>query len=64
MNNTTQQWYQQLMSNTEQLAQRFGLDQENTNSLRDFVVRTAKEQYRTGNKAGAAWAFKQAAKTT
>ncbi len=59
----TKTWHQVILQDTNQLAEQFGLDEQSTNQLRSFVVTTAKNQYRVGNKSGAAWAFKQAVKT-
>lgn len=53
-------WYEDLIANINNLAEEFGLDDLSTGKMRDFTVTIAKEQYKRGNKSGAAWAFKQA----
>lgn len=60
MNNATQKWYATLSDKINHLSEEFGLDEVQTDRLRSFIVTTAKEQYRSGNRSGAAWAFKQA----
>ncbi|MBI5369856.1 hypothetical protein HZA85_01530 [Candidatus Uhrbacteria bacterium] len=60
----TTNWYKTLADNANSLCEEFGLSDTQTNRLRDFVVTVAKNQYRIGNKSGAAWAFKQAREGT
>ena len=52
-------WYKDLTSRANTLSEAFGLDDGQSSDLRNFVVSVAKDQYKTGNKFGAAWAFKQ-----
>lgn len=52
-------WYDKLVANVNNFAEELGLDDFSTSKFRDFVVSIAKDQYRYGNKCGAAWAFKQ-----
>lgn len=49
-----------MMEQIFSLAEDLKLDEEQTNSLRTFVILQAREQYKMGSRAGAAWAFKQA----
>lgn len=53
-------WYKNLISSLNTLSEEFGLDDMQTVRFRDFVVTIAKDQYKNGNKCGAAWAFQQA----
>ena len=39
------------------MSERFGLDDMATKEMRDFIVFTAKEQYKHGNKSGIRWAY-------
>ena len=52
-------WYANLVSEVNTVAEQFGLDDPSTNTLRDFVARIAKDQYKGGNKSGIRWAYKQ-----
>lgn len=56
----TKTWYKNLTDSINLLSEEFGLSDIQTNRFRDFAMTVAKEQYRVGNKSGAAWAFKQA----
>ncbi len=56
----TKKWYKQLTDSINSLSEEFGLSDTQTNRFQDFAMMIAKEQYRVGNKSGAAWAFKQA----
>lgn len=56
---TTNNWYRELVSRVNTLSETFGLDDLQTSDLRNFVVTIARDQYKIGNKMGAAWAFKQ-----
>lgn len=56
--NATQIWYSNLINECNNLAERFGLDDFHMNEMRDFVVRIAKEQYKSGSKSGYWWAKK------
>jgi hypothetical protein len=60
MQNQQSNWFQNLLNNIDQLAGQFGLDDTQTNAFRDFVVITARHQYKVGSKSGAGWAFKKA----
>jgi hypothetical protein len=53
-------WYNQLIQQTNTMSEAFGLDDSQTNELRNFIVSLARDQYKVGNKSGAAWAFQQA----
>ncbi|NQV88937.1 MAG: hypothetical protein HQ488_01270 [Parcubacteria group bacterium] len=55
-------WFQALYDKINMLAEQFGLDEMQRHAFRDFVVTTAREQYKTGNRSGAGWAFAQARK--
>ncbi len=55
-------WYKDLIQRANNFAEEIGLDDFTTNKFRDFLLDIAKEQYRRGNKSGAAWAFSQAEK--
>lgn len=60
MSNTqTRNWFNTLNDSIHSLAEEFGLDDVQTNRFLDFTVNLAREQYKTGNKSGIAWAFKQ-----
>lgn len=52
----TQRWYENLVSECNGLAERFGLDDFHMSELRQFVERIAKEQYTNGTKSGYWWA--------
>lgn len=58
-NTTNKKWFEELISSINSLAERFGLDDLGTSELREFVIQTAREQYKVGNKSGARWAFKK-----
>lgn len=58
--NKKNNWYSNLISETNSLAEELGLDDFNTGRLRDFIVDHAKSQYKLGNKNGAGWAFAKA----
>lgn len=53
-------WFQILLDKVNQLAEQFGLDEVQTHAFRDFVVTTAREQFKRGSKSGAGWAFQKA----
>ena len=55
-------WFQNLSDKINSLSEQFALDELQTLTLRDFVISTAKTQYRIGNKSGAGWAFAQSRK--
>ena len=55
-------WYNTLYDKINALSEQFGLDEIQTHAFRDFVVTTAKEQYKSGSRSGAGWAFAQAKK--
>lgn len=59
MQNQQTNWFQSLLDKINQLADQFGLDDTQTNAFRDFVVTTARHQYKVGSKSGAGWAFKK-----
>lgn len=56
---TPKNWYREITTRINSLSETFGLDDMQTSDLRTFVVNIAKDQYKIGNKSGAAWAFKQ-----
>ena len=60
MSDTQKNWFQNLSDNIHQLAEQFDLDELQTQTFRDFVVSIAREQYKTGSRSGAGWAFKKA----
>ncbi len=55
----TNSWYKSLLQNINNLAEELGLDDFAGGKLRDFVLDTAKAEFKAGNKSGIAWAFKQ-----
>ena len=62
MENQKTNWFQKLTSDCNSLAERFGLDDIQTQEMRDYITEVAKEQYKIGNKSGARWAFGEAEK--
>jgi len=60
MPDTQKNWFQNLSDHIHQLAEQFDLDEMQTQTFRDFVVSIAREQYKTGSRSGAGWAFKKA----
>jgi hypothetical protein len=60
MQDTQKNWFQKLSDHIHQLAEQFDLDEIQTQAFRDFVVSIAREQYKTGSRSGAGWAFKKA----
>ena len=52
-------WYRDLVSRVNTLSETFGLDDIQTSDLRNFVTTLARDQFKTGSKSGAGWAFKQ-----
>ena len=53
-------WFQALLDRINMFAEQFELDEVETGAFRDFVVTTAREQFKVGSKSGAGWAFKKA----
>ncbi|PJA45612.1 hypothetical protein CO174_02345 [Candidatus Uhrbacteria bacterium CG_4_9_14_3_um_filter_50_9] len=53
-------WFQALQDKINSLSEQFGLDEVQTHAFRDFVVTTAREQFKIGSRSGAGWAFKKA----
>ncbi len=53
-------WYRALLDEISMLAQSFRLSETQTHTFRDFVVTTAREQFKVGSRSGAGWAFKKA----
>ena len=60
MPDTQKNWFQNLSDNIRQLAEQFSLDESQTQMFQDFVFSIAKQQYKTGSRSGAGWAFKKA----
>jgi hypothetical protein len=52
-------WFQALQDKINTLAEQFELDELQTHTFRDFVVTTAREQFKIGSRSGAGWAFKK-----
>ncbi|MFH1253643.1 MAG: hypothetical protein V1664_04955 [Candidatus Uhrbacteria bacterium] len=52
----TQNWYHNLISECNTLAERFGLDDFHVDEMRQFVERVAREQFKSGSKSGYRWA--------
>lgn len=52
-------WLQTLQDRVNMFAEQFELDEVETSAFRDFVVTTARDQFKVGNKNGIGWAFKQ-----
>ncbi len=57
MEDTNGNWYKNLITECNSMSERFGLDDMATKEMRDFIVFTAKEQYKHGNKSGIRWAY-------
>lgn len=55
----TNKWYEGLITECNGLGEKFGLDDPSTSELRDFVVRIARDQYRTGNRSGIKWVYRK-----
>ena len=53
-------WFQALQDKINSLSEQFGLDEVQTHAFRDFVVTTAREQFKIGSRSGAGCAFKKA----
>lgn len=60
MINQEANWFVELTSRIQSLAEKFELDDMGVQELRDFVIDIAKSQYRVGNKAGIRWAYAKA----
>lgn len=52
----TQNWYANLISECNGLAERFGLDDFHMTEMRNFVEKVARAQYISGSKSGYRWA--------
>ena len=61
-NQDNNNWFRNLLDKVNQLAEQFGLDDSQTHTFRDFIVSTARDQFKVGSKSGAGWAFAQARK--
>ncbi len=55
-------WSRELVSRVNTLSETFGLDDLQTSDLRNFVITLARDQFKTGSKSGAGWAFNQVKK--
>ena len=49
-------WLTALIRSINSLSEQFGLDDQSTSTLRDFIVDIAREQYKIGNRSGIRWA--------
>lgn len=49
-------WFENLTTECNSLAERFGLDDFHMSELRQFVEQVARDQYRIGSKSGYRWA--------
>ena len=49
-------WYGRLVSAINGFGEELGLDDQSTSRLREFVMATAKDQFKAGNKSGIRWA--------
>ncbi len=56
MKKTTAQWFVNMTTRFNQLAQNLGLEGPTVEELRNFMIEIAKEQYKAGNKSGIRWA--------
>lgn len=52
-------WLQTLQDRVNRFAEQFELDEVETDTFRDFVVTTARDQFKVGNKSGIGWILKQ-----
>ncbi|EKD32894.1 MAG: hypothetical protein ACD_76C00121G0002 [uncultured bacterium] len=55
-NSNVPNWYVNMTSEFNRLAEALGLDENAADSLRSFVVEKAREQFKSGNKSGLRWA--------
>lgn len=60
MINEQANWFTDLTSRIQSLAEKFELDDMCTQELRNFIVEVAKTQYKIGNKSGIRWAYAKA----
>ncbi len=51
----SESWYSRLLGNVTSMADTMELESEQRETLRDFVLGIAKDQYCAGNKAGIRW---------
>ncbi|MFA6132083.1 MAG: hypothetical protein WC702_03430 [Patescibacteria group bacterium] len=58
MENDKKNWFENLTSECNSMAERFGLDDFHMSELRQFVERVAREQFKSGSKSGYWWAKK------
>lgn len=60
MSNTQRShWLQALQDRVNMFAEQFELDEVETGAFRDFIVTTARDQFKVGNKNGIGWTLKQ-----
>ncbi len=53
----TPKWYVNMVARFNQLAQNLGVEGSVADEMRNFVFEIAKEQYKSGNKSGIAFAM-------
>ncbi|MBI2551457.1 hypothetical protein HYV73_03910 [Candidatus Uhrbacteria bacterium] len=58
-NTEKKQWLSELVGQVNTLSEEFGLDPASSSKLREFILETARNKYKAGNKSGARWAFSQ-----
>jgi len=56
---TKSKWYQELIAHLNDLATELGLNEDETERMRQYVLSIAKDQYMQGNRAGIYWARTQ-----
>ena len=57
-------WFMTLIGSIQALAEELGLDDVSSQKLREFVLNTAKSQFKAGNSSGIYWARKNPPKDT
>jgi hypothetical protein len=57
--NQNSEWYEEITEKSYSLAEKFGLDDVQTQELVKFINRMSKDQFMRGNKAGIRWASSQ-----
>ncbi|MEK7105563.1 MAG: hypothetical protein AAB865_02685 [Patescibacteria group bacterium] len=51
----SESWYSKILSNITSMSDQLELESEQRETLREFVLSIAKDQYCAGNKAGIRW---------
>lgn len=56
MEKATAKWFTELVTRFNSLVQNLGVEGPAADELRTFMIETAKEQFKAGNKSGIRWA--------